>query len=128
MPKPRSSGFSRSIRVWSSQMLPLDKVSRPARQFSAVDLPQPDGPSSAMNSPRRTVNVTPLSALTEPKLRLMASSRSSRKSRPAIAMKCPSPMRPVAARPAAHRRPRLRPSQPYFFFFEPISSSQRLKA
>src|SRR6185312_3179653 len=67
-------------------MLPLDNVSRPARQFSAVDLPQPDGPSNAMNSPRRTVNVTPLSALTLPKLRLMPSSRSSRKSRPAIAM------------------------------------------
>ena len=32
-------------------------------QLSAVDLPQPDGPSSAMNSPRRTVNVSSSSAL-----------------------------------------------------------------
>jgi hypothetical protein len=29
--------------------------SSPAMQFSAVDLPQPEGPSSAMNSPRLTV-------------------------------------------------------------------------
>src|SRR6266849_6668488 len=86
MPKPRCSGLSRSMRVESSQMLPFDNVSRPARQLSAVDLPQPDGPSKAMNSPRRTVSVTPLSALTLPKLRLIPSSLSSRKSRAAIAM------------------------------------------
>ena len=30
--------------------------SNPAMQFSAVDLPQPDGPSRAMNSPRRTTS------------------------------------------------------------------------
>src|SRR5215468_11748400 len=86
MPKPRSSGLSRSMRVESSQMLPPDNVKRPARQLSAVDLPQPDGPSKAMNSPRRTFSVTPLSALTLPKLRLIPSSLSSRKSRAAIAM------------------------------------------
>ena len=52
MPKPRFSGGSVSMRVSSSQMLPPDSGSRPAMQLSAVDLPQPDGPSSAMNSPR----------------------------------------------------------------------------
>jgi hypothetical protein len=33
--------------------LPSDNGSRPAMQLSAVDLPQPEGPSRAMNSPRR---------------------------------------------------------------------------
>src|SRR5215470_2919952 len=86
MPKPRSSGLSRSMRVESSQMLPFDNAKRPARQLSAVDLPQPDGPSRAMNSPRRTFSVTPLSAFTLPKLRLIPSSLRSRKSRAAIAI------------------------------------------
>src|SRR6266852_7529447 len=86
MPKPRCSGSSRSMLVEASQMLPFDNVKRPARQLSAVDLPQPDGPSKAMNSPRCTFSVTPLSALTLPKLRLIPSSLSSRKSRAAIAM------------------------------------------
>ena len=36
-------------------MLPPVSGSSPAMQLSAVDLPQPDGPSSAMNSPRLTV-------------------------------------------------------------------------
>ena len=48
------------MRVLSSQILPLVSVSSPARQFSAVDLPQPDGPSSAMNSPRLTVEIDAL--------------------------------------------------------------------
>src|SRR2546422_11441680 len=74
------------MRVLSSQTLPPDRLRRPARQLSAVDLPQPDGPSKAMNSPRRTVRLTPLSALTKPKLRLIPSSRNSRKSRAAIAI------------------------------------------
>ena len=54
-------------------------------QFSAVDLPQPDGPSRATNSPRLTVRVTSRSACTWPKSRLIRSSRSSRKSRETIA-------------------------------------------
>src|SRR6266581_4350880 len=74
------------MRVLSSQTLPPDRLRRPARQLSAVDLPQPDGPSKAMNSPRRTVRLTPLRALTKPKLRLIPSSRNSRKSRAAIAI------------------------------------------
>ena len=53
MPKPRFSGGSVSMRVSSSQMVPPESCMRPAMQLSAVDLPQPDGPSSAMNSPRR---------------------------------------------------------------------------
>ena len=63
MPKPRFSGGSVSMRVSSSQIVPPDSGSRPAMQLSAVDLPQPDGPSSAMNSPRSMVSVSSLSAL-----------------------------------------------------------------
>ena len=55
MPKPRFSGGSVSIRVPSSQIAPAVSGSRPARQLSAVDLPQPDGPSRAMNSPASIV-------------------------------------------------------------------------
>src|SRR3954454_2880511 len=79
MPKPRPSGFSRSMRASSSQMLPPVSGSRPARQLSAVDLPQPEGPSRAMNSPRPTSSVTSRSALRLPKLRLTPSSRNRRK-------------------------------------------------
>ena len=43
-------------------MLPPDSGSSPAMQLSAVDLPQPDGPSSAMNSPRLIVSVSSFSA------------------------------------------------------------------
>src|SRR5215471_9702787 len=43
-------------------MLPPDKGSNPAMQLSAVDLPQPDGPSRQMNSPRFTVRLSSLSA------------------------------------------------------------------
>src|SRR5947208_15729837 len=43
-------------------MVPPDNGRRPAMQLRAVDLPQPDGPSSATNSPRRIVIVSSLSA------------------------------------------------------------------
>src|SRR6266851_758377 len=86
MPKPRPSGFNRSMRASSSQMLPPVSGSKPARQLSAVDLPQPDGPSRAMNSPRPTSSVTSFSALRLPKSRLTPSSRNWRKSRDAAIM------------------------------------------
>src|SRR3954447_20706600 len=50
------------MRSASSQMRPALSESKPAMQFSAVDLPQPEGPRSAMNSPRRMVTVRPSSA------------------------------------------------------------------
>ena len=85
MPKPRFSGGSVSMRVWSSQMLPPDSCIRPAMQLSAVDLPQPDGPSSAMNSPRLIVSVNSFSAANAcppapAKRRVTPSSRNSLKS------------------------------------------------
>jgi hypothetical protein len=64
MPKPRFSGGSSSMRSSSSQIAPEESGSSPAMQLSAVDLPQPEGPSSAMNSPRRMVTVRPLRAAT----------------------------------------------------------------
>ncbi len=62
MPKPRRSGGSVSMRRSSCQMLPAVNGSSPARQFNAVDLPQPDGPSRAMNSPASIVRSSSVSA------------------------------------------------------------------
>ena len=50
MPKPRFSGGTCRCADSSSQMLPPESCIRPAMQLSAVDLPQPEGPT-AMNSP-----------------------------------------------------------------------------
>src|SRR3982074_3368532 len=58
MPKPRLPGVKRSWPRASSRMLPPESCIRPAMQLSAVDLPQPDGPSRQMNSPRLTVSVS----------------------------------------------------------------------
>ena len=81
MPKPRASGGRGSTRVWSSQMLPADSGSSPARQFSAVLLPQPEGPSRAMKlTPPDRKGTTSRNAFSVPKSRLTPSSRSSRKS------------------------------------------------
>ncbi len=63
MPKPRFSGSSSWIGRPSRRISPPVSGRRPAMQFSAVDLPQPDGPSSAMNSPRSTARSMPASAL-----------------------------------------------------------------
>ena len=38
----------------SMQILPIDGIFRPVASFMKVDLPQPDGPTMAMNSPRLT--------------------------------------------------------------------------
>ncbi len=40
--------------------------SRPAIILSSVDLPQPDGPSNAVNEPLSTVRLRSLIAVTEP--------------------------------------------------------------
>src|SRR5882762_7005895 len=76
MPNPRSSGLKVSMRRSSSQIDPRVVGNRPATQLSAVDLPQPDGPSSAMNSPRFTSSVRSFSTLSAPKLRPTPCSRS----------------------------------------------------
>src|ERR1043166_5789878 len=63
MPKPRFSGGSTSMRRSSSQMPPSESGSSPAMQLSTVDLPQPDGPSSATNSPRGIVTLSASTAV-----------------------------------------------------------------
>src|SRR5215813_14563826 len=54
MPKPLRSGGRASSRSSSSQTSPEVGGSKPASRFSAVDLPQPDGPRNVTSSPPRT--------------------------------------------------------------------------
>src|SRR4051812_16831512 len=48
----------------SNRTCPADGSSRPETSLSKVDLPQPDGPTMATNSPDRTLNDTSRSAVT----------------------------------------------------------------
>jgi hypothetical protein len=45
------------------KICPPETSSRPAMQLSSVDLPQPDGPSSTMNSPLRDIEIERLEDL-----------------------------------------------------------------
>ena len=54
MPMPRSFGSSQVTFLPLMKIWPAETSSRPAMQLSKVDLPQPDGPSSTMNSPSAT--------------------------------------------------------------------------
>ena len=54
MPMPRSLGSSQVTFLPLMKIWPSETSSRPAMQLSKVDLPQPDGPSSTMNSPSAT--------------------------------------------------------------------------
>src|SRR6266702_6350090 len=82
-----SGGSMTTARAMATRCCcPPVSCSKPARQLSAVDLPQPDGPSRAMNSPRPTLSVTSRSAFRLPKSRLTPSSCNSRKSRDAAIM------------------------------------------
>src|SRR5690606_4699327 len=69
MPNPRRSGGNTAMRVSSCQMLPEVSGSSPARQFNAVDLPNPEGPSRARNSERRISRPSPLGAAVLPTVR-----------------------------------------------------------
>ena len=56
-----------SAMSWPSIAIrPLSGLSKPAICFSSVVLPQPDGPTSATNSPRSTLRLTPFSACAAP--------------------------------------------------------------
>ena len=55
-----------SIGVPLSSASPPERCSSPARIFSSVDLPQPDGPTIDMNSPSPMVQSISLSAVTSP--------------------------------------------------------------
>ena len=50
--------FSGPFTGWPSiRILPMDGIFKPVVSFMKVDLPQPDGPTMAMNSPWRTFQV-----------------------------------------------------------------------
>ncbi len=46
----------------ATSMLPLNGNCNPVASFISVDLPQPDGPTTAANTPRSTDNVNPSTA------------------------------------------------------------------
>jgi hypothetical protein len=48
----------------STRTIPLSGRSRPAAHCSSVDLPDPEGPITAVNVPRARLSDTPSSALT----------------------------------------------------------------
>src|SRR5580704_6091524 len=64
----RSFGATELTNRPSMRISPDEIVSRPATIASRVDLPQPEGPTSAMNSPVRASRSTPLRTSSEPKL------------------------------------------------------------
>lgn len=53
-----------STRSPATSIVPSSTASRPAMTLSSVDLPQPEGPVTATNSPWRTSRSTPRSART----------------------------------------------------------------
>src|SRR3954452_17446153 len=75
MPMPRSLGSSQVTFLPPMKIWPSETSSRPAMQLSKVDLPQPDGPSSTMNSPSATSRVSFFSTSTEPKFSERSSTR-----------------------------------------------------
>ena len=68
MPMPRSLGSSQVTFLPLMKICPSVMSSRPAMQLSSVDLPQPDGPSSTMNSPSATSRLRFFRTLTVPKV------------------------------------------------------------
>src|SRR5213593_2636672 len=67
MPNPRRSGGKWSIGLPSSRISPLVAGRSPASKFSAVDLPQPDGPRNVTNSPPWTSSANSSSTVRVPK-------------------------------------------------------------
>ncbi len=69
----RWCGGTAAISSPASRMRPSLGASKPASMRSSVVLPQPDGPSSAKNSPCRMSSVSASTATTAPKRLLTAS-------------------------------------------------------
>src|SRR5690348_10482600 len=67
MPMPRSLGSSQVTFLPLMKICPSEASSSPAMQFSRVDLPQPEEPSSTRNSPSLMSRFRSLSTLTAPK-------------------------------------------------------------
>src|SRR5262245_58617588 len=68
MPMPRSFGSSQVTFLPLMKIWPAETSSSPAMQLSRVDLPQPEGPRSTMNSPSATSRVSFFKTSTAPKL------------------------------------------------------------
>src|SRR5262249_50332221 len=74
-----------SVMRWPSMAIsPLSGIKKPPTRLSSVVLPQPDGPSSVISSPRRTSSDTSSSAVVLPK-RLVTPSSSTAISAPPFA-------------------------------------------
>ena len=69
MPMPRSFGSSQVTFLPLMKIWPSETSSSPAMQLSRVDLPQPDGPSSTMNSPSATSRLSDLQHLDRAEVR-----------------------------------------------------------
>src|ERR1700722_1211018 len=67
MAMSRSFGATELTILPSMRISPSLAVSSPAIIANSVDLPQPDGPTSAMNSPVCASRLIPLRTPTEPK-------------------------------------------------------------
>src|SRR6516165_10961435 len=67
MPISRRYAGTSVIRWPSTAISPLSGIKKPATRLSSVVLPQPDGPSSVISSPRRTSSETSSSAVSLPK-------------------------------------------------------------
>src|SRR5262249_473766 len=98
MPKPRRSGGRGSSRWSSSQISPLVGGSNPASRFSAVDLPQPDGPRKVTNSPPCTSSAKSSRTFFAPKCLLRRKRR-----RPIIRLKLLDALRADLLVPTIHR-------------------------
>src|SRR5262249_45875188 len=73
-----------SVMRWPSMAIsPLSGIKKPPTRLSSVVLPQPDGPSSVISSPRRTSSDTSSSAVVLPK-RLVTPSSSTAISAPPL--------------------------------------------
>ena len=66
MAMSRSFGATELTSLPSMRISPSLTLSSPAIMASSVDLPQPDGPTRAMNSPVRASRSMPLSTSTAP--------------------------------------------------------------
>src|SRR6266576_6837415 len=64
--------------------LPSKGRSRPAMIFSAVDFPEPFGPSNPNTSPRRTFKLTPFNARVRQPSNVMVTSRMTTTTSPAV--------------------------------------------
>src|SRR5919204_4559829 len=67
MPISRRYAGTSVMRRPSMTISPLSGIRKPATRLSSVVLPQPDGPSSVISSPRRTSSDTSSSAVILPK-------------------------------------------------------------